>query len=180
MRVPADARIAKASAGREYKPALSEPWLDEAGNLIATDSVILAIVPVELEPDDTPGPVPRKALKAAGPRGAIALGEEAVVTRKSGERRSYDRPATDPPKAIPKLLAEHSRRIKSDVVVLLDATYLHRLAQAIGTRQVRLTVRRGKDGALQPILVEPLNGISEVAGGAWGLLMPIRPPKGGA
>ena len=65
MKLP-DTEIEKACATKDNRAYLNQPWLDAANKkLIATDGAVIAIHTIEVDKNDTTGPITIEAIKTA-------------------------------------------------------------------------------------------------------------------
>jgi len=182
------AEIEKATSGDDMRPVLCEPYLRREGKgkkqrayLYATDSYILARLPVEVEDDEPDGFVPTEVLKEARPRRGDPLGaqvtltEDKAIVERNGRRLEVDRSKADV--AFPDCAALiKGAEKRQEFSVTLNVDYLHDAAKALGARQIRLSFIEGDEkrpSTLQPVIVEPVYKHDD----RIALVMPIRAPE---
>jgi hypothetical protein len=141
-----------------------------AGKLVATDGRAMAVVPCHVEHDETPGPLPVEAAKAARScsLGATAAPDE-VLEHLTGNKLTRNKNVDFPPWRM--VVPAPS---DDDFIVGIDAKLLLELADAIGaenraTKQRIVKLRIPRSG-VDPITVEPNNNLD----GSYGLIMPCR------
>ena len=166
----------------QHRPVLTNVHLDvDKGQVVATDSYMLARFPVELDEGDTSGPIPVDALKASRkPPLKLRTGEDGVSIRANrnvevvqGEAPYLSVPRGDVDYTFPNADSLFPA-VLADFTIGLNAAKLAQLAKALGSDEVVLQFTAGKDGnpeALRPILVRP---ISRGDDDPDGILMPIR------
>lgn len=164
-------KIEKAASKNTLRTVIEQPYLDvDAKVLVATDSFMLAVVPVEVEEGDTSGPVPVQAITEArrrstkdNPQG-IALNGRAEVD--SGEV-SFKRPTLGQQQfpAWAKIADENRGTPIAEFGV--SPFLLARLAEAIGV---------GKNEAVKISVYGPLTalGVETMDKKGRGILMPVR------
>jgi hypothetical protein len=174
--------------GDEFRPSISEPWLDTSGPnpiLVATNGVILATVQVTLADDDIPGYVCQKSIsdqrkKTLGRDDQLILwvGTEQIKTPSAGEFNRAGKAAVESStSAIPAWRNVLPKEDPHEHTLSISAVQLAKLAQAMGTDVV---VLKWKD-ALSLILALPgCPGNNVYVGkthepGARGWIMPCRP-----
>lgn len=163
-------KLEKAVSKNERRPALNSAYLDvENSVLIATDSNVLAVIPVELALDDTTGLVPVEALTLARKdqtkdEHAEIVANGRVSVRVRGERAEFDRADTD---GFPDWKQFFKRGKKPLVTLALNPKLLAHLAEAVGAGSgaVKLDIY----GPDLPIRVSALGDES----GAKGIVMPV-------
>jgi DNA polymerase III sliding clamp (beta) subunit (PCNA family) len=177
MKLHKDIKIEKATSTDATRYAINEPYLEIVegkGTLVATNGMIMSMVPVEIEEGDVEGYVNQEAIKASRktfkPRdvktfkasGCIQLFDGQTFPR-NGKARDYQFPKFR--QVIPKF-------DKPTIKIGIDATLLARLAEAMGTEGVVLEIQ----DEFSPILVTPSNssGTECVECEAVGVIMPIR------
>jgi len=192
----------------ETRPVMTRPWLmlDKpkkkgqpvtSGRIVATNSYILTMLPVEFTEDETPttGAIERKVFtegRKAENRGAVKLlGDKITVP---GLDESFPPPDADVGQFpdVDRLMPDEETI--SSFKVGLNAAFLKTLADGLGAEQVVLefVVDReqnlatvGKTGEtyllpgnLQAIRVRPLDGqanrVAGIVDGPVGIMMPIR------
>lgn len=173
MKIPRNCLIEQCVIRQAGRLAIDHLYLDietadgrRLGRLVATDGKALAVIFVEVDDGDVPGLVSTRALIAArelvGTRATVEL-HCGVLRLVTADGVSYPRPEGDYPKwreLIP------SRAATTEIT--LDARVLSRLAAAMGTHAVRLTLGNPR----QPLRVMPLD---EDAPAADGVMMMIAP-----
>lgn len=163
-------KIEKAAGRSDYRPAIAQPYLDvEEKVIVATDTFMMAIVPVELDDGDTSGAVPTQALVEARrrttktkPQG-IRLNGRAEVG--DGDV-SFKRPAENSPFPAWRTIAD-KKRGKPVAEFGINPFFLARLAEAIGCvkdEAVKVTYY----GPTESLVIEPLRSTGR------GVLMPVR------
>lgn len=182
MRYPKAARLELAASKDDTRPHLNQVYLDVEAVppvLVATSGHVLALVPVELHPDDVTGPIALDALadarKAAG-RGADAVCE---LRAPEGGTRSVDgvirpRGGEDFP-PYKRVMVDYDGQ-KDCVSIGLDAKLLWELAQALGCKKddgvVVLTFPQDTS-KIDPIQVRR-DSLAKGADAVRGILMPCR------
>jgi len=176
------------SKATSMKPSM--PWLCvEAAHVYATNGMVLAIVPCEIHPEDTSGPLPIEALKRA--RKALSTFDTSTLIARSTQVTFSDGstvPRTDNPEASDtsyesgiKLL-ENSRNAADgrEPDLCIDANLLARLAKALNDTKdrsdngrIKLWFSRNDDGSFDfraPLYAKAYAGTC----GSEGLIMPLR------
>lgn len=176
MRIDKEYRIEKTACADRERRGLCDAYLDaddlERPVLVSTDLLVMAIVPVTLDDDDTTGNVPLKALDLArkekrdalylSANGDIKLGNDVSMPRGEGVFPDYKRLSSVP--------GEVTREIT------LNPNLLLRACQAIGISKskrdgVTLVIR----GDMDPIIVKPSLRDGTVENKAYAIVMPMRP-----
>lgn len=162
-------RIESAAARDSWRPILLSPYLDtKRKRLVATNTFILASVPVEIEDEDTDGPIPLAAIAAA--RKLQRKDGVATITANSTATvpgfAAFDRPEQTQFPDHEKLL-KAVQKAKPAFTIGLSPKLLHDLAKALGSED---SVQLDFEGPLKPICVTP----RQTGGGGEGVLMPIR------
>lgn len=163
-------KLEKAASRNDRRPVLNSAYLDTANSvLVATDSLGMAVVPVELAFDDTDGLIPVEALTLARKdQTKDDLAEIAVNGRVSvrvrGERAEFDRADGD---GFPDWKQFFKRGQKPVLTLALSPKLLTQVADAVGANggAVKLDIF----GPEKPIRVTALR--SET--GAKGIVMPV-------
>lgn len=165
-------KIEKAAArlsGFDRRIQIAQPYLDvEAEALVATDSYVLAVVPVEIEEGDASGPVPtaalteaRKRTKGKNAHSQLTLNGRAEI---DGGEVSFKRPEID--KFIDWKNITKGDSSKPIAVFGLNPHKLAQVAEAIGC---------DKDSFLRIEVYGPLKPIHvSHSGGGKGVVMPVR------
>ena len=188
MKIQKRMKIELAASKDSKRYVLNEPYLDMEdrltgkGTLVATDGQICAIVPVELDENDSEGYVSADVLKANRKQGfdsnSVTVNGKAQF--ENGDTMSrHGKIAVGEAYKYPNWRAivpnfENSKTVS----VALDAKLLNRLADAIGTEGVVLTFAVENDGQVfDAIEVKPTStGKVKVSTehDAKGIIMPIR------
>lgn len=189
---PRGAKLSKALARvKDYRPVLSQVWVrrkdEHTAEFMATNSFVMAVVPVSINPSDevpeVPVPISRRAVAeaeaGARARGGSYLPFEVQVDDETGVVRMEDRDGVEitfgkhlRDGTAPEWWTMFPDDGEDEFTFAFNPKLLVDLAEAIGAdpaRGVKLTVRPGHP--LRPIKVEPYGGM-----GAKGLLMPVRIP----
>lgn len=139
--------------------------------LVATDGTCLAVVPCTVDPGDTTGAVTPEVLKAARSE-AKGVKKEPNVT--AGENFvlpsgvTMPRPAGDGYPDWAAVLARCKPNADTATLVAIDVSLLVRVAQALGTERVVLTV----PPANGPVIVQPADEVGSE--NLMGVVMPLR------
>lgn len=166
MQVPKNAHVekacAKANNGHRYTMQHA-PWL-ERGHLYATDGRIAVRVYVDVTEGDTDGDVPVAALKAARkhPVGEIILDERATIGDVSALRTPPDE---FHPIDVDCVIPASDSTLQT---ISIDASLLHKLSQALGTKEVRIEIPTEKN---TPLRVVPIG--EGAPADSVGALMPM-------
>lgn len=168
MKLPSPKIEAAVADKKEVRVYLRTPHVDkERSRLVATSGYILAVLPVELDPDDTAGPLPLDAIKRARSakvkdvtvNGAVIVGGVTFPREDVGRFPDVDKVIPAKPDREPDLV--------------LDAGLLAKLAKALNSPGDRLSgvvrIWLAADRS-SPLYVEPYNGPE----GAYGAIMPMR------
>lgn len=163
-------RIEKAASKNERRPVLQNVFYDAPnGVLVATDSHVMAVVPVEMAFDDATGAVPVEAVVLA--RKDQAKGELAeivangtVSVRVRGERAEFERSPGD---YFPDWMPFFKRGLKPVTTFALNPRMLMNCAEAVGGAGGVSLEFFGPD---KPIRVRALYDET----GAKGIVMPIK------
>ena len=173
MKLHKDCLLEKTCASDPTRTAINTPFLDikeGQGNLIATNGKAIAVIPVEIGPDDVQGHIPIDGLKAArksvrGKGGQIEATANGAFTLPTGQ--SFPRPTGPTFPNWRQVIPAGSTYVFE---IGLDAKLLLDLVQAMGGKgQVRLSFT----GKHDPIIVNPMPGALNHDGGK-GVLMPVR------
>lgn len=182
MKTHKDCKIELAASKDKNRHVIAETYLDIAdgkGVLVATDGRILAAVPVALDAADVAGYVSHACLKAA--RKTAPRGDDAIVTL-NGVATFHD--GSTMPRTVDNADSKYPnwRQVvpapyeAPAIVIRLDALRLWKLAQAMGTQAVCLTIQAPD----KPFLVTPQSGgkysgycAAPVCMEARGVIMPI-------
>ena len=181
MKLPPSGRVEAAVATDRSRPVLTRVFLrivetktgrgrnrkvTREGWLEATDSYVLAQVPVELDDDDTEGMIPVEALVEARttPTRELAVDGE-IRIQGYGKLTTFPRPEMGKFPDTERLFSTEDSPVAS---VGLNAKFLAKLAEALGTDTVRLDIMAPR----KAIRVTPASG-----NGGRGLLMPILVPE---
>ena len=162
-------------------PALTDtryplPFLDVAGKrLLATDGRAVAVIPVDVDDDDTSGTVDADAFKRAT---KLGLSRQDAVLGANGCHRLIDGSTMPRPQSDLRFPLESTDSILRDahegeLRIGINADLLAKLAKALGSERVELRVtieeRKGKQGVFSAMEVLPIDGIP----GAKGAIMPV-------
>ncbi len=185
MKIHKDCKLELAASKDASRHAIAEPFLDikdGKGQLIATDGRIMAIVPVEIDPDDTQGYLSSDVLKMA--RKLAKRSDTCTVNLNSVARLSADTQmpreggAKDSDGRIPnypnwrQVMPDVDREIKFSISI--DANRLWLLAQAMGTQAVTLQFKDAESIiAVLPTNAPYLNRCSNLD--ARGVIIPTQP-----
>ena len=169
---------------------LAQPWLDvEGARMLACDGFVLAVVPVELDPADTTGPVPVDALKLARKnRGGDDFTHEIVASNGTasvevgGQSSTFNRLApgqVDRYPDVDQVVNDATKHLEADTeaTITIDAQKLYDLAKAIcvpggayGSKM--LAVKLYIDTPRRAVYVKPnKNGTDN---SAYGVIMPVQ------
>jgi len=168
----------------------SMPWLCvEAAHVYATNGMVLAIVPCEIHPEDTSGPLPIEALKRA--RKALSTFDTSTLIARRTQVTFSDGatiPRTDNPEASgisyePGIkLLENSRNAAGgrEPDLCIDASLLLRLAKALNdtkdrsqSGRIKLWFARSDEGAFDFRAVLYAKAFGSACE-SEGLIMPLR------
>lgn len=192
-------KVEQAASKDAARPVLAHIYFDaERGELQATDSYILARVPVEVGLDETSGFLPVDAVKASRKREAGGLHcNGSIDVMPAYWDNDSDSPALQ---SFPRLEVGQWPHVdqlwpagEPVFSVGINAGFLKRLAEALGAEDTAVTLsfvgKRDADGnatsepdALRPIIVSPHRGATERQEPALGvkraegLIMPVRLP----
>lgn len=188
MKLHKEAKIEAITTSDKQRIALREAFLDispDGAKLIATNGKAMAVIPVEVSPDDHAGYVSKDVLKAARKAAGrltdvqVALNGAAqlpngITMPRDGEAKDSQFPNWR--KVWPNFEG------KPTVTLAIDAHMLAKLAEAMGTTGVKLTVCPQQEGEsfVRPVLVSPCGSgdysqrISPACPEAKGIIMPIR------
>jgi len=177
-------KIEKVVPPPDGRPAIEDVYFDkEEGNLVATDGFVMAIVPVESEPQDTTGHIPLEAITAGRKQARKSrLYIEAHAERvKIVFNDGLDFPRSPLPYPDYKqIVPAYDPEDEEIACVTFDARCLMRLAEALcqaedrakkNSEHLGVTLTFHKDG-VRPILVHPLWDNGRVRG-RYGILMPM-------
>jgi len=177
MKLP-NTKIEVVAAKDKTRPVLSNVHLDvEHKRLVATNGHSLAVNPVEVDDQDTSGPISPEAIKLARKSGRkwadrhiLANGDLRVpLAGVSLDRPEDEREYPDFDQIVPRVDAENT-----PASIALDAKLLYELSQAIcedGNRVI-LWINPVKHG---PIYVKPATVSSE----NYGVIMPVNDARMG-
>jgi len=209
MIIPANCKIESAACPDSVRFVLTEPYLDvqtaadgaRTGQLVATDGMIMAIVPVVLDEHDTSGWVGIAPLQAAR-KSAGSKRPTELVANSAAQFAGCTMPRSSvwPPAVAPVILPGDTAPIppnfpnwrqvlvpssSDDILVTFDMALLVRLAKAIGAEAVTLAIPR--NAFETPTVDHPDRNPNAVCGamavrpagdakgsGAHGVLMPMR------
>lgn len=170
-----------AATNADVRYYLREPWFDaDHERILATNGHVMAVIPVEADPDDTTGPVPMEAVKAV----RKVHKKDGDLLLEPGHANAYgDRyPRADHDKYPDvKYIIEPLDDGKGEADIVLDAKLLYDLAQALieckttEAARVRLFFKKDEEGTVDKkaaIRVVPM-GPGSVAD-AFGIIMPCR------
>ena len=155
------------------RAAICNPWIDaENGKLVATNGSAMAIIPIELEDEDTSGHVPCDAFKQArkGAKGEVSMICNGNVTLQTGAILPRNKSETPPNWQV---VIPHKPKV--NVRISLNAVMLAKLAEAMGTEGITLEI----DEPDSPVIVKPAYAgrhgeAKPVCPDAIGIIMPIR------
>ena len=161
MKINKEYKIWEATGDNPHRPDLLDCHLDTGdgtnGRLYATDGAMAAIVPVEIEAGDVAGKVTAESLKAAH---KLAKKEAKATIGCNGwlglpNGTAFTRPSDNPSINVSKSLQEtYAKAIVAPILgsIAFDVSLLRRLADALGTDFVCLTIPAGKN---DPCIVLP-------------------------
>jgi hypothetical protein len=181
VRLPNGVKPSKVVGRDSTRPELTQAVLlqqDDTWVLMATDSYRFLRLSVEADEGEQPGPISRKAMKAAEKTGCFAAGEHIEPLDKNGEPNGgmlFRRPDELAPKWSRHWdsLCPAEPSDKDKLTLGLDARFLFEIAQALGTEvvQIEIDLAQVTNGTyLKPYVIKGAGGPS--AGQA--LLMPVR------
>lgn len=183
MKLHKQCKVELAASKDATRQAIAEPFLsieNGKGTLVSTNGHSMAIIPVEIEPEDCQGYVSSVALVAArkqakranelqiGLNGCAKLFDGSTMPREGAAGNS-----TFPnwKQVMPGEVSDSAYTVE----IAFDAKLLWELAQAMGTQGVRLVARAGNDGAIKVFPIKSsVGGITCANIDAKGLLMPVR------
>jgi hypothetical protein len=181
MKIKKSYKLEEACSQDANRQNICEPWIEcngESAKLvtgigpraIATDGKILAVVPVELQHEDTGNRIAIKALKESRKAGGskaehafIALTETHSIATGGAQ---YPITLVNPPR-MAGIVPEMGR--PDGVKIRLDVSLLLRLAKALGSQNDRVLLEIS--GESDVVIVRPMG---ENCDEAFGLIMPVR------
>jgi hypothetical protein len=161
------------SKGKDPNPLLTDPFLDaKEERLVSTNGFALVALPVDTEKGERSRYLACQLLKAARSLGdnelPAEIHDEEVVEKGVLWRTAQERQFIDWMKVVPKF----KRGSSGTVTFALRPDLLSKIATAMGTGAVALTIELGRaEDRPSPIIVQPLDG--DGGHGALGLLMPV-------
>jgi hypothetical protein len=182
MKIKKSYKLEEACSTDVTRHAICEPWIESNGEsaklvtgigprAIATDGKIIAVVPVELQHEDTGNRIAIKALKESRKAGGskcehafVSLGNAASISTGGAH---YPVTQVTPPNAASIVPGEN--RAPAIAKIRLDASLLLRLAKALGSQNDRVCLEIS--GESDVVIVRP---IGENYDEAFGLIMPVR------
>jgi hypothetical protein len=184
MKLHKQCKVELTASKRVTRQAIAEPFLsieNGKGTLISTNGHSMAIIPVDIEPEDCQGYVSSAVLIAArkqakranelqiGLNGCAKLFDGSTMPRE-GDAGNCTFPNWK--QVLPGEISDSAYTVE----IAFDAKLLWELAQAMGTQGVRLVARAGNDGAIKvfPIKSSSVGGVTCANIDAKGLLMPVR------
>lgn len=175
MKMPKESKIEKIVSTDPTKRVLENPWLDideqGHGTLLASSGQNALVIPVELDDQDSPGPVPIGAIKDARKQGGEILCGESWCGVSGGAAHPRGQFTQFPP--IRQLLVPSGPDV---LEISLNAKALYELAQAMGTSVVKLRIQvdpASMQHAGNVIGVEP-HGSEPHVPGVRAALLPYR------
>jgi len=181
MKIKKSYKLEEACSTDVTREGICSPWIEANGEsaklvvgcgprAIATDGKILAVVPVELQHEDTGTRIAIKALKESRKAGGskaehafVSLGNAASIATGGAH---YPVTQHVPPR-MAGIVPERGR--PDGMKIRLDASLLLRLAKALGSQNDRVLLEIS--GENDVIIVRPMG---ENCDEAFGLLMPVR------
>lgn len=181
MKIKKSYKLEEACSTDATREGICEPWIESNGEsaklvigigprAIATDGKILAVVPVELQHEDTGNRIALKALKESRKAGGskaehafVSLGNAASIATGGAH---YPVTQYEPPR-MAGIVPEMGR--PDGVKIRLDASLLFRLAKALGSQNDRVLLEVSGEGDV--VIVRPMG---ENCDEAFGLIMPVR------
>ena len=181
MKIKKSYKLEEACSTDANRVGICEPWIESNGECaklvigigpraIATDGKILAVVPVELQHEDSGNRIAIKALKESRKAGGskcehafVGLGNAASIST-GGAHYPVTQHA---PPSMAGIVPEMGR--PDGVKIRLDASLLLRLAKALGSQNDRVLLEIS--GESDVVIVRPMG---ENCDEAFGLIMPVR------
>jgi hypothetical protein len=182
MKIKKSYKLEEACSTDVTREGICEPWIESSGEsaklvvgigpvAIATDGKILAVVPVELQHEDTGNRIAIKALKDSRKAGGskaehafVGLGNAASIATGGAQ---YPVTQYTPPHMAGIVPGEN--RAPAIAKIRLDASLLLRLAKALGSQNDRVLLEISGEGDV--VIVRPMG---ENCDEAFGLIMPVR------
>lgn len=178
MKFSKDTKIEKVASRDISRASLVNPYLDVKGKrLLATDGHTMAVVRVEVGPDDHDGPVTAEALAAA--RKAVPRGHDDAFLNVNGAQIVPDGPTFPRPAAVsfPPVDAVIPTYGDDAIRVSFNPFLLLRACEAIGVEReasIVLTFTRENDrNTGKPVVLAPIKVECERAAG-FAVVMPCR------
>ena len=174
MRTHPNCKIESIASKDRTRAAICNPWIDtDNGKLIATNGMAMAVIPVEIEPGDSPGHVPCEAFKSArkGARGEFSMLCNDKVELPGGS--TLPRDTSEMPPKWQAVMPASDRPVLCKI--RLNAQMLAKLADAMGCDSVEIEIEDDSS----PLLIRPtwsgtLGSLPPACPEAVGILMPIR------
>ena len=181
MKIKKSYKLEEACSADVTRHAICEPWIETSGEsaklvagigpcAIATDGRILAVVPCELQHEDTGNRIAIKALKDSRKAGG-SKAEHAFISLT--ETHSVAVGGAQYPvarHALPRMAGIVPEMGRTDgVKIRLDASLLLRLAKALGSQNDRVLLEIS--GESDVVIVRPMGQNCDEA---FGLIMPVR------
>jgi hypothetical protein len=182
MKIKKSYKLEEACSTDATREGICEPWIEANGEsaklvvgigprAIATDGKILAVVPCELQHEDTGNRIAIKALKESRKAGG-SKAEHAFI----GLETSHSVATGGAQYPVCQYAPPHMAHIVPDenrapaiAKIRLDASLLLRLAKALGSQNDRVLLEISGEGDV--IIVRPMG---ENCHEAFGLIMPVR------
>ena len=182
MKIKKSYRLEEACSTDANREGICEPWIEANGEsaklvtgngprAIATDGKILAVVPCELQHEDTGTRIAIKALKESRKAGGskaehafVSLGNAASIATGGAH---YPVTQYAPPHMAN--IVPDENRAPTIAKIRLDASLLLRLAKALGSQNDRVLLEIS--GEADVVIVRPMG---ENCDEAFGLIMPVR------
>jgi hypothetical protein len=181
MKIKKSYKLEEACSTDTTRVGICEPWIESNGEsaklvtgigprAIATDGKILAVVPVELQHEDTGTRIAIKALKESRKAGG-SKAEHAFVglTETHSVATGAHYPVTQHRPPVMDRIVPDENRAPAIAKIRLDASLLLRLAKALGSQNDRVCLEIS--GEADVVIVRPMG---ENCDEAFGLIMPVH------
>lgn len=147
MKMP-NRKIEKVVSKNDSRYYLENPYLDtDSSVIVSTNGQVMAVCPVELDEEDTSGPISTESLKAALKASPAKKLVDKTANIKANGSLVLDNGQVFPREELTQKWVDYKRVIpdasKAEIVIGLDAKLLKDLADAIcepGTSQIRLKI----------------------------------------
>lgn len=181
MKIKKSYKLEEACSTDANREGICSPWIEENGEsaklvtgigprAIATDGKILAVVPCELDSQDTGVRIAIKALKEARKVGGVKVDSAFLQTTQSAsithDGAHYPVTQFAPPRMAGIVPDENRGTLAAKI--RLDASLLLRLAKALGSQNERVLLEIS--GENDVVVVRPMG---ENCDEAFGLIMPV-------